>query len=460
MPCHCLTGLVRFLSVCAAVSGATLLWLQAPAAQAQPVPEAVNAGPVPIEGRAPGSCVDLPRAVRASLVASPRLGEAEAAIQGSEARLAQIRATGRPQVSLYTRAADGEVGLTTGRTDNQVGLVLSHRLFDFGQTRFQRLAAEARLAASRAGRDESRLDEAAATAEAFLNVLEARDRLAAAEAREARLASLAGDLPRQLEAGVITAQTAAGIRADAAVARASRVDVALRLSEAEVRLHTLIDAQIPACPGTTDVDALLTGRLPPPDSDLEGAALDASAQRTRLKAEEAAARNDVVRAKRANLPTLEVEAAAAQIYDEVLETWEDGSRVGLAFSSPIYTGGGQRARVAEARAEVRAAELGRARLERDLREAIRLNRARLVAAAGLAEARIAARDSLDEERNALRRAFELGQTPYREFARAESDYQIAVIEAIEAIYATRQAQLALLYLLDRIPGTEAAGRAF
>lgn len=451
--CRCVLALAGLASLAVTAPGANLsaAWAQGVAGS--------GTGKARIAPATPGTCVNLDNAVRTGLVASPTLGEAEAAVQASAARLDQILATGRPQLSVYSRAADGEIGLTTGRTDNQAGVVVSYRLFDFGKTRFQRLAAEARLAASRAGRQESRLEEAAAIAEAFLNVLEAREALAAAEAREARFEALAGDLPRQLETGVVTAQTAAGIRADVAVARANRVDVALSLSEAEVRFHTLIDARIDACPGTDDVDALLVGRLPPPDADLEGVALDASARRARLKAEEAAARNEVIRAKRANLPTLDVEAAAAQVYDEVLETWNDGNRIGLAFSTPLYSGGGQLARTAEARAEVRTAELNRARLERDLREAVRLNRARLVAAAGLADARIAARDSLDVERQALGRAFELGQTPYREVARAEADYQAAVMDAIEATYAARQARLALLYLVDRIPGADTPERA-
>ncbi len=136
------------------------------------------------------ACIDFRMAILKSRSVSPERLQALQEQRISEARLKQTRSEFRPQLSGYARAAEGESGLLSGRTDNQVGFILSQRIYDFGQNKYQRRAAQARIDAA-ISTVESTGDRAVLeTLLLYLAVLEAEERLIAIQEREDRLLTI------------------------------------------------------------------------------------------------------------------------------------------------------------------------------------------------------------------------------------------------------------------------------
>ena len=94
---------------------------------------------------APGLCLPIADAMQAAASASPDVAVAQAQIAGAKADLQLARSLSRPQVSSFARTQAGDGGLTGNAIDNQVGLRASQRLWDFGDARFAREAANSRV---------------------------------------------------------------------------------------------------------------------------------------------------------------------------------------------------------------------------------------------------------------------------------------------------------------------------
>jgi len=384
------------------------------------------------------NCLSFEQALIRNAGLDPAIGEALSEQAKARARLKAIRS--------YGRTASGQTGLVDGRTDNQIGFILSQRIYDFGRGRYEQGAANARVNASAMGIEEVANDSSLDVAITYLSVLEAAESLSAAKRREEDLLSVAAGVKRRLETNLITAAEARSIEADRSNAIANRIEVSLELAESQSKLAILTKSSGQACEGISSIENFLKNRTPKNLDDTlqivqQNPALRAAVQRRK------AAEAELQVSRRARLPVIEAQGVAAGIYNKDLDKWEDSNRIGLDISSPLLGGryGGQ---LDEAQANLRTAILRIGRLEREVNESTTLTWERINSYEELAISRRDARDSLREETNALRKEFEKGLRTYQEIKTVEADLQLSVLREIEARYLAHKQRSRLLALTD------------
>jgi len=108
---------------------------------------------------------------------------AQAERVAADADLAEARSLYRPQVSTFARTGVGDVGLVDSALQNQIGLRASQRVYDFGDARFAREAAQFSQTATRYAEEEAKTEAALQTGIAALNALEAQERIAISQER-------------------------------------------------------------------------------------------------------------------------------------------------------------------------------------------------------------------------------------------------------------------------------------
>ena len=87
------------------------------------------------------SCLALTDAMGLAAARAPEVAGAQARLAQAEAEARAARSLRRPQVSTFGRSSVGDTGLTTSQIENQVGVQVSQRLYDFGDARLAETAA-------------------------------------------------------------------------------------------------------------------------------------------------------------------------------------------------------------------------------------------------------------------------------------------------------------------------------
>ena len=95
-----------------------------------------------IQGAAPENCMSFTHAQKMSIARDPAIGEVKAQKQDAEAGVKLAKSDWLPQISTYARTATGSTGLVDGRTDNQIGVLATQRIFDFGHGKYGKRAAQ------------------------------------------------------------------------------------------------------------------------------------------------------------------------------------------------------------------------------------------------------------------------------------------------------------------------------
>ncbi len=398
----------------------------------------------------PDACLAFDSALDQAARLSARLGASKAEAQAAEAQLRQTQAERWPQLSAYGRTAtSGGSGLLDGRTDNQIGLEARQRLFDFGKTRFQSEAARARLSAADHLLNHSRDAVYYEAALRFIDILEARERLGAAQKRLTNYQSMMTSLPRQLETSLLTLAEANSIAAQTAIAESNMIEDRLALEAAEAQLFVLTGSEASACQHLPPRLTKVAGTLLKADSALD-THIDAHATVQAYKAERQAAQADLQRVKRERLPTFSASGVVAYVYDDVHNSWEQEERLGLNVSTPLWGAGRHRAEQDAARARRTIAEQNLDRTRRELLADMTVTLRRVLSGEALLRARKLASLNLAEESAAITREFENGQRTYHDVEAAEAEYQVALLQQISAKYSLHTQQLHLLFLRQKI----------
>ena len=321
----------------------------------------------------PAAAVTLDEAITAALRHAPDIAAADAEAGAAKARLDQAEA-GR----LPTAAISGTYGF--GRLDPKdfFGLgaenvrpraaqaTIEQPLFTGGRVSAGIAGAKAGLAASEAGRIDTRSRIVANVARAYGDVL-AAERLAALHARlvdetteierQAKLRFKAGESP-----STDVSQAAARLaEARAGLARAEGMTVS---AAARFRNLTGLDAAgLEPLPGN-----------PPLPATLEEAMDAAKARSPMLAQAEAGLRAAEARARGARaqrLPTVGAFAEAGTVRDQFFPDYRaDSATVGVRARWELFSGGRVSAKISEATSEVRAAEARKRAAEMQIEEAV------------------------------------------------------------------------------------------
>lgn len=396
------------------------------------------------------ACVTLQDAIRLSEMIDPSIGEADARIAGAKARLTGVKSHWRPQISGFAQTNDGPNGIGDGRTNNQLGITVSQRLFDFGRGRFEQRSAEARVSVADFGLHSAKNDVATLTAQTYLGALKAEERVRAAKMRKAYLTDLVAGLDARLSAKDITTAEKSRIEAEFALAGSDLIEEELALAAAQSDFFILTGSDRAICQNLAQIDAYFARSLPATLVDIIDLATSRHPEILAAEAERTALRADVRAVSRNRAPTVDLQGVAAVANENFSDQFDVESRIGINVNAPIYGFGRYSSEKREIAAELQVVELSVARLRRDLEKRITLTWKRASAYQALALSQASARESLKAEAAALVREFENGLRPYQDVLQAEAGVQNAILQEIEARYLGREQNLQLVSLVNAL----------
>lgn len=349
------------------------------------------------------SCIGIAEAASLAATQDPRIAGARARVSLAEAGFRDALALRRPQISAFTRTSAGDGGLTSSQIENQVGVEVSQRLFDFGDARLARQAARNDVSASKYALQAEQIATGAQAARAVLAYGEATAVATLIEERIAYFSDLADRLERLLVLGGATSDALAAVRSRLAAARAERAETEIALSRAQTDLAIITGRDAAPCSEVGESEVLALALF----EDARGT--EANPEIESLRREIDAAEAQLRRERRARLPAVDVVAIGSYVYDGFRDEWALRDRVGIDVTVPIYQGDTLRARSQRAAATLalRESELSAVsrRTEQELQSAVRQIRA----LRGLRDSRADAAEQKADELDAVEIAFRGGQ---------------------------------------------------
>ncbi len=398
-------------------------------------------------------CLSFEQALKLNETLDPAIGEALANSAQAEARLKQVKADWKPQVSAFGRTTDGPLGVGDAQTNNQFGLVLSQRIYDFGQGKYQKEAAESRLLASGFTLDQTKNSSAVEVAQIYLLVMRSKERVESAKVHKGYLESLIGEVDTRLSSNLITLAEKNSIKAEYALTTSNLIEEELELSAALAELAVLTGETMSTCSALSSFDSFLEAKLPPTMVDAVNVAISRNPELSVAKAESSAILADFEATKRSRLPILNLQAITAFTNNDFVGDFDNQNRVGLEVNTPILGFGRYSGAEEEAAGRYTASQLTLDRQRRDIEKTITQAWQKSIAYERLALSQADMRDSLKAEAEALNREFENNLRPFQDILRAEADVQSAELREIDARYSSRQEKLEIAFFTDSLKVT-------
>ena len=393
------------------------------------------------------ACLPIAEAMRAAALASPGVAVAEAQITGAKADLRLARSLTRPQVSTFARTQAGDGGLTGNAIDNQVGLRASQRIWDFGDARFAREAAQSRVSAAEQTQLSIEAEAERRVALSYITALEAYERKSVTSEREDYFRRQLSALQAALEIGGATRSEVAEVAARLAEAEAESFEIEFLIEQSTLQVATDVNRSVTLCydrspelPGTAEgFSDMETDLALISNPNIEAARRNLGS----LKA-------DQERAKRERLPVIDVVAIGSYAYLDQFNSWEFRDRIGIDVSVPILSGSALNARSQAANAEVARAGADLVRQRRQLREDILISRRRALSLYAQSVRRASVEDRKLEQFEAAEIEFDAGLKTLPDLVEDRLDYEEARLELIRVKYALLIERLNLLALTGQL----------
>jgi adhesin transport system outer membrane protein len=349
-------------------------------------------------------------------------------------------------------------GGTPGYTRNGLGagVQLRQTVFDFGATSGQVEAARLRLDAAMARREVAESELATRAIAAHVDVMRFRALLALAERNVADRRSIVWLMERREELGGSGSPEVRRGAARLAAARSALLAIENRLRMAEAGYREVYGRH----PDTLRLPEDLPP--PPPVDAAVASALDRHPSLREARANAGAARLDSDVAVARTLPNVGVEGSLLrrnQIGDG--EPATDSSLL-LVFRYNIYTGGADTARVNQAAARSRKAELDQRAAGREVERSVRQVSAEVENSGRTIEARIQSVLAGIDALRANREQLEMNRGSFTELLKVQEELFDAGRELIEALFDRSLARYRLAHLTGDLPdlvaGSPTGGR--
>ena len=309
---------------------------------------------------APASALDLLTAYELARGNDAGFAAARAEYRAAREAWPQARAAVLPQINLAGSVAENSPDRGDNYSSDQYELRLTQTLFDWAD--FAGLdRAEALVAQAEAELASAEQELILRVADAYFDVLTARDRVRFAEAEKEAIQRQLDQAQQRFEVGLIPITDVKSARASYDLAVAREIEARNALENAREALRTLIDV----APGAL---AALTEELPlePPEPAVEQWVEQALEQNPDYLSARAAARaaRHFMRVQRAgNYPRLDLFASHSENDRDATDVTgtgltvggaEETDRIGVQLSWDLYAGGGVTSRADEARARFQA----------------------------------------------------------------------------------------------------------
>lgn len=398
------------------------------------------------------SCMSLSELMRVGIGQSPEVAVAQSRLDQAEADIDEARSLRRPQVTSFGRTGVGDTGLTSSQIENQVGVRVSQRVYDFGDARLAINAAEFNsesLAYSLASQE---AQTAFTIAFAYLAGLEAEEMIGVISERRDYFARQEAAVTELLARGGATRAERAQVSAQRAEAEADVLELQSQQQQAESRLRAYTGLLVNTCavgPVTGELEGGLAGLS---SVDLLWDAV--FSRNPEIAAAQRAVRSldaQRERERRERLPVIDVVGISSYTYDDQREDWEARDRVGIDVSVPLYTGNAIGARRDRAQARLQQSENELRQLQRDLGERAEVSYRRVLAL----EAQLSRRQDVAQNQReyfeAIEGEFEFGLGTLPDLVEARLAYETAALDVVRLQFELARERLELLLLADRLP---------
>ncbi|GAB4237131.1 MAG: TolC family outer membrane protein [Acidobacteriota bacterium] len=319
-------------------------------------------------------------------------------------------------------------------------LQLTQPLFDAAAWR-QYQAADRRTEAARESERSVRDTVAAEAAVLYLDALQARASLEAAQADVALAEELLRLAEDQKAAGTGTAIDVTRARVRLSAARQAELAARTAVRDADARLKQRLG--LPA--GTMlELTEVVDAQAPPrhPAGELAAAALERRADVAAQRARVAAARRAYEAARSARWPSVVAAADYGSVgsrFAEGIPTWS----AAVTLRLPFFEGGELEARKAEAKERWRQEELRLQQLEREVRLQVELASSALELAQGRHALALETLRQAEEELEQARRRYRAGVTTNLEVTDAQAAVAAARSDVVESLHDVRAARIRL-----------------
>ena len=397
-------------------------------------------------------CFSLETAMALSSQRDPGVRVAQAERASADADLREAKSLYRPQVSAFARTGFGDVGLVDSTLQNQVGVRVQQRVFDFGDARFARRAARFAQEASGYVTSQARLDAAQGTGLAFLEFLENQDRLAVSRERVSYFEEQLRALDSLLAEGGATRTERANTASRLAEARAILLELEFEKDRASQRV--LIDTGLSSAMCSNEEGLQFLSHSADVFPDEEAAIVSALTQNPTARALENRVREEEANEKReraGRFPVLSVVGISAFSSTGSLQDLNQQNRVGIDVSLPLYSGNAVAAQLDRAKAQRNDAAARLAVRQRDLRLQIStaFRRIATLRELSLRRGEVAQQSWLRFE--AAEQQFGFRAITLPELVEARIEYEEAQSQAIETKFDVWREYLELLALTGDLP---------
>lgn len=399
------------------------------------------------------ACLSFEAALQLAAERAPEVAGAIARQDEAAADFREAESLRLPQVSTFGRTASGDSGLTGSQIENQVGVRLSQRLYDFGDSHYAMAAASRSIDQRAHELRAQQIDASNRLADAYLMHLEAEAMIEVIAERRDYFDRQRVAVEALLETGGATRADRAQIAAQLAEAEADALELSFMRERAGTRIREYTGyapgALCGADAAANDLDRALEGVVTVHDAvDLTltrnpGLAAQAEAVRA-LDAQRE-------RARRSRLPVIEAVGIASYVYDDFSETWDARDRVGIDVSVPLYTGDALRARSDRAVARMEQEESGLRSMQRQLREQAEIVFRRSMSLQAQLVRREAVARSQFEYFDAVSGEFSFGLGTLPDLIDARLAYERAELDVIGARFTLLRQRLELMGLTARMP---------
>ncbi len=397
-------------------------------------------------------CLALVDSLQLAADQAPEVAAAMARLDEAEADYREARSLQRPQVSTFGRSAVGDNGLTSNQLENQVGVRVSQRVWDFGDARLARDAARGRVEAREFDVTDQRQQAAALVAEAYLSKLEALAMINVISERRDYFSRQQQAVDTLLARGGATRAESAQIAAQLAEAEADVLELRFLADRASTRINEYTGLGTDLC-GADQADYALDHYLQGVDTvdTAVSAALNGHpaiiARRGSVRSLEAQS----ARERRARLPIVDLVGIVSYVYDDTREDWEARDRLGVDVSVPLYSGDAIGARQDRAAARLSQEENGLRALQRSVREDAEIAFRRLLSLQAQLVRREAVADSQQAYFEAIAGEFEFGLGTLPDLVDARLGYEQALLDVVGTRHALLRQKLELMRLTARLP---------
>ena len=396
--------------------------------------------------QANNQCLHFDDALKLAAQTDPAVLTARAQQAEAEANITEAKSLFKPQISAFGRSGLGDVGVVDSAIQNQLGLRVSQRLFDFGDAKYARRIANFNLEATAADIRQAQMLAAQESGLLFLSLMEVDEQLEITKQRYDFFKRQLNAVDDLLQRGGATRSERADVAAELAETEAFILELQFQREQSETRLIISTGVDIASCE-TVDLNNYFRTQMAGLTSSEQAInrAIDENPALAALEKRADALGAESKRERLNHLPIIDVVGLSSYTSGEDNSSrFELQNRVGLDISVPIFSGNGLRARKRQAAARENAARSEALDARRQLRESVSIIYRRI----NSLDKQLSSRENVEEQKleqfSAAEIEYSAGVRALPDLIDIRIDYEQSSLDRIRIQYDLLQQRLQLL----------------